>query len=130
MLFSMKYLFSRERIKSALHTLINSCLIPNFFWKNRFFFMYRKRPSLKEWRGRSLLHKNLWSWLSPSWKYFWRPLAPKSNVLEQDFLSTWSAQKLTEFVILWWILKNVWFCDKNWICYVDKFIFLILKIWI
>ena len=92
--------------------------------------MYRKRPCLKEWRGRCLLHKNLWSWISPSWEYFLRPLAPKRNDLELDLLSTCSAQKLTEFVILWWwILKNAWFCDKNWISwgYIDKSIFFNFK---
>ena len=45
MLFSMKYLFSGEKIKSAPHTLIKSCLIPNFFWKNRFFYVSKAPPS-------------------------------------------------------------------------------------
>jgi len=85
------------------------------FLKQSLFFMYRKRPSLKAWRGCFLLHKNLWIWLSPSWEYFLRPLAAKRSVSEQDLLSTWSAHKLKEFVILWWILKNACLCDKNWI---------------
>jgi len=41
----MKYLFSGEKIKSAPHTLIKSCLIPNFFWKNRFFYVSKAPPS-------------------------------------------------------------------------------------
>ena len=63
------------------HTLIKSCLIPNFFWKNRVFYVSKASQS-QGMRGRFLLHKNLWNWLSPSWKYFLHPLAPKNNVLQ------------------------------------------------
>ena len=45
MLFSMKYLFSGEKIKSAPHTLIKSCLIPNFFGKNRSFYVSKEAQS-------------------------------------------------------------------------------------
>ena len=95
MLFSMKYLFSGEKIKSAPHTLIKSWLIPNFFWKNRFLHV-----SLR--RGRFLLHKNLWSWLSPSWKYFLRPLAPKS-MFYRRILKNWCPfmMDFEKCLILW-----------------------------
>ena len=45
MIFSMKYLFSYGKIKSAAHNLIKSCLVPNFFWKNRFFYVSRAPQS-------------------------------------------------------------------------------------
>ena len=81
MIFSIKYLFSDEKIKSAPHTFIKSCQIPNFFWKNRVFYVSKVSQS-QGMRGRFLLHKNLWNWISPSWKYFLHPLAPKNNVLQ------------------------------------------------
>ena len=91
--------------------------------------MFQKRPSPEGWWGRFLIHRNVWSWLSPLWEYFLHFLAPKRNVLESDLLCTQTVQKMTDFVILWWISKNAWLCDKNQISwsYVDKSIFFNFK---
>ena len=128
MFFSMKCLLSDEKIKSAPHTLIKSCLIPNFFWKNHFFYVSKAPPSQGMTGALSVTQKSLkltFTFLG----IFFAPSSSKKKCFGVGFVAYTECSKNDRICHFMMDLKNAWFCDKNWFSwgYVDKSIFFHFK---